>query len=395
MDCKKFSIGGTPKKEPLPAPAPPKISTSVSKIEIKPQSIPQSNAAVKKRKGNRFIPLFCGICFVAVLLCAFCPIPDRLEIFLSDLAQIISEPVYRNTQLLEETTADKSASKKETLTEKVFAPPASNSSITETEGAKEGFALGSMGTNMTSVSNETSYNIDIESVLSQKYPIERISPSANDEAVSVFAQSDRPSVLIIHTHGTEGYSDCAQSNYRTVDKANNVVQVGKRLKEKLEENGVSVLHCETMFDESSYIKAYSNSFSAVNEYLKSFPSIKYVIDLHRDAVPDKDGKGYARLVSQIDGTDCAQLMLVVGTNEAGAVHPEWEKNLRTAFEIQKNMCESYPTLMRSINVRCASFNQQLCRGYFILEAGNCENSLSEALDSIGLFAEVFAKTVSE
>ena len=149
-----------------------------------------------------------------------------------------------------------------------------------------------------------------------------------------------------------------------------------------------------MFDASSYIKAYSNSFSAVNEYLSQYPSIKYVIDLHRDAIPDSNGKGYARLISNIDGTEHAQLMFVIGTDEAGATHPGWKSNLRTALEIQKNMCERYPDIMRSINLRKASFNQQLSPGYFILEAGNCENSIEEAFRSAELFAKIFADTIS-
>jgi stage II sporulation protein P len=148
-----------------------------------------------------------------------------------------------------------------------------------------------------------------------------------------------------------------------------------------------------MFDAQSYIKAYSNSYSAVSQYLTEYPSIKYVIDLHRDAIADGNG-GYKKLTVQLGEKTATQMMFVVGTDEAGASHPEWTKNLRVVMGIQNELSKKYPTLMRPVNLRKASFNQQLCPGYFILEVGGCGDSLDEAKNSAIMFAQVFADHIT-
>ncbi len=404
VDCKKFNLGsGTAKNELKKDTSSREIVSSVSAIEVKPsaKNKPQRPPASQK-SGNRIqLAVFCGICCFSILICSVFPIPRKLQSFLLKLTEFITEPVLYDTYLISEEHPAGNDWYQKTVTEKLLFPAASDSSIIEAEdGTSKTHTADATydmsAANMSHISNETAYSVSVEALLSESFPIEKLSTPSYDsgDAVSVFAPESEPTVLIIHTHGTEGYNDLATNNYRTNNTSRNVVAVGRVLAEKLREHGVNVLHCETMFDKNSYIKAYSNSFSAVSEYLSEYPSIKYVIDLHRDAIPASDGKGYARLVSEIDGKSCAQLMLVVGTDEAGAKHPRWRENLRTAFEVQKDMCESYPSLMRSVNLRRASFNQQLCNGYFILEAGNCENSIEEVFESAGLFAQVFAKTIS-
>ena len=88
-------------------------------------------------------------------------------------------------------------------------------------------------------------------------------------------------------------------------------------------------------------------------------------------------------------------MLVIGTDEAGANHPDWQSNLRVAQAIQNSAEEKYPSLMRGINLRRASFNQQIASGYFLLEAGSCGGELSEAQKSVRLFAKAFADVIKE
>ncbi len=241
--------------------------------------------------------------------------------------------------------------------------------------------------------NETAYSIDLGALSETPYPIPLLSSAEGADAVDVFGENS-PSVLILHTHGTECYADAPNaSNYRTDDTAQNVVSVGDALAEALSEEGISVLHCREMFDKDSFIKAYQNSARAARDYLSRYPSIRYIIDLHRDAVPD--GDGYADLSTELFGEKCARLMLVVGTDEAGANHPDWQSNLRVAQAIQNSAEEKYPSLMRGINLRRASFNQQIASGYFLLEAGSCGGELSEAQKSVRLFARAFADVIKE
>ena len=240
--------------------------------------------------------------------------------------------------------------------------------------------------------NETSYTISAEKIMMMDYPVSENEVTKKD--AQVFG-SERPSVLIIHTHGTECYSTDVTGRktgqQRSYDTDSNVVAVGRALAHSLNEKGIGAIHCEEMFDKESYINSYSRSYSTVNEYLSNFPSIKYVIDLHRDAISDENGN-YIKALSD-DGI--AQLMLVIGTDEAGSGHKDWENNLRVALEIQSAIYKDSPTLMRPIYVRKASFNQQLSPGYFILEAGTCANELSEVFPAIEKFAESFSKTITK
>ena len=199
--------------------------------------------------------------------------------------------------------------------------------------------------------------------------------------------SDKPTVLIYHTHGTECYSPSSTytdgCEFNTTDTDKNVVAVGDCLSECLEELGICVIHDRTMYDKDGYTTAYSRSKKAVKEMLAAYPSIKYVIDIHRDSV-ESEGK-QAKTVTLFD-EECAQLMIVVGTDAGGSGHKAWKVNFANAVRLQKTMNEYYPTLARPIYLRTASFNQELCEGALLIEVGSCGNTLEEAKKAASLLA---------
>ncbi len=230
--------------------------------------------------------------------------------------------------------------------------------------------------------NETRLSLDMEYLAGAAYPI----PSYDGVA-------DEPLVLILHTHGTECYSDSTSDGaVRCADTERNVVRVGQELANVLNSFGIPALHSESMHDEISYITAYSSSRAEAEEILAIHPSIKYVIDLHRDAIPD-DGGNRVKPCVEILGQDTAQLMLVMGTNAGGGNHPEYGQNLVVASHIQERTNSLYPLLMRPINVRNGIFNQNLCRGYMLLEVGSDANTLEEALRAVRLFGRSLAETI--
>ncbi len=387
MGYKKITVSSNPTAENESSA--PFVKTTTA-VEIKDCFCEEAPLAAKQKKTFPIngCALFISLCAVLGLLFIFIPIPEPFENFLENIIFFVSEDGEETKIpfIPEGSTFNKNTST-------IFAdiPACEKSAFGNELPILQASEISISSKGISAISNETKYNIDFDSLMSQSFPIQKISlTSSQNDSLPVFSQI-APEVLIIHTHGTEGYEDCAFSNYRTHDTSKNVVAVGKALASELEAYGISVIHCEEMFDKDSYIKAYSNSYSKVAEYLSKYPSIKYVIDVHRDAVPDGEG-GYAKLVCDTNGETLAQLMLVVGTDEAGAKHKEWTKNLRTAAEIQKGVFEENENLMRPLNLRKASFNQQLSSGYFILEAGNCANTLEEAKLSMSVFAKSFAKT---
>lgn len=212
------------------------------------------------------------------------------------------------------------------------------------------------------------------------------------------SQEEGPQILIVHTHGSEAYTMPPGQSYeasgdcRTTDCGYNVVRVGDELEKVLEEEGLRVLHDPTLHDYPEYSGAYGRSLSAVEEAMEKYPSISFVLDVHRDAISDADGSPY-KVVSNVAGLNAAQMSFVVGTDGGGLEHPGWQENLKLAAAIQQRLTEDCPTLMRPITVRNSRYNQHVAPGALLVEVGAAGNSLDEALLSARLLARAIAQTV--
>jgi stage II sporulation protein P len=201
-----------------------------------------------------------------------------------------------------------------------------------------------------------------------------------------------PQILITHTHGSEAYTMAGDDVYvesdtaRTADADYNMLRVGEEMKAVFESLGFSVLHDTTLYDYPSYTGSYTRSLAGVKQILAEYPSISVVLDVHRDALIADDGTVY-KAVTQVEGTNVAQVMLVVGTNDGGLEHPNWQENLNLAAHIQLALTEIEPTLARPINLRSQRFNQHLTPCYLLVEVGTSGNTLQEALAGARYFAQ--------
>lgn len=204
---------------------------------------------------------------------------------------------------------------------------------------------------------------------------------------------EEPQILILHTHGSEAYTPAGDTdivwsgNYRTTDSRYNVVAVGDAMAEVFAEAGLSVLHDRTLYDYPSYNEAYDRSLAAIESYLAQYPSIQFILDIHRDAIEDGEGNQY-KVVSTIDGVGTsAQMTLVVGSDGSGLAHPNWMENLKLAVALQQDILTEYPTLMRPILLRNSRYNQHATAGSLLVEVGAAGNSPEEAALAGRLFAE--------
>lgn len=208
-----------------------------------------------------------------------------------------------------------------------------------------------------------------------------------------------PQILILHSHGSEAYSQndgdlyVESDPFRTTDCTHNVVRVGEEMAEVFRSHGFQVVHDTNLYDYPAYNGAYERSQAAVADYLEKYPTIKIVLDVHRDALVGTDGSIY-KLVSQENGEKVAQVMLVVGTDAGGANHPNWANNLALAIRFQKELLSDYVTLARPIVLRSSSYNQQLSPGSLLVEVGGHGNTLTEALSGARLFAESVSQVLS-
>lgn len=236
--------------------------------------------------------------------------------------------------------------------------------------------------------NRTKFNISLDEYIKKPFPIDCAIPDSE------------PLVLIIHTHGSESYLEngydfySPEETFRSLDAERGVVRIGEVLCEKLNSLGISTLHDKTMYDQTDFNRSYSYSRAGVQAVLEKYPTVQFVIDLHRDSVFDSDGKNIKPLTT-LNGKECAQLMLVVGTNGGGSDHPNWRDNLTFATHLQQKMNDLYPTLARPLNLRSAAFNQALAKGSLLLEVGSCGNTLEEAENAVLLFAQAYASLLKE
>ena len=204
---------------------------------------------------------------------------------------------------------------------------------------------------------------------------------------------DEPAVLILHTHGTEAYTETADTQYvehggkfRTEDDRYNLISIGDELTRLLEEGGVNVIHDRTPHDLNDYLDSYDNARKATQKYLAQYPSIKLVLDLHRDAAENSDGSQWATSC-MVNGQDSAQLMFVVGTDASGLTHPNWKTNLSIAAKLNVLMEKISPDVTRPIDLRRQRFNHDLAMGAMIVEVGSAGNTHEEAMNAISVLAE--------
>ena len=206
---------------------------------------------------------------------------------------------------------------------------------------------------------------------------------------------DGPAVLIVHTHSSEAYTMEAGFEYqesdalRTLDEQYSVIRVGDEIADILTEAGISVLHDTQPNDYPNYNGAYERMRQTIEGYLAEYPSIQMVLDIHRDAAEDADGSPVA-LTAEADGEACAELMLVVGTDEGGLSHPDWQENLANALKIQTLLNRSAPGLCRNLNLRTERFNQHETPGSLLVEVGASGNTLAEALRSTRILGQALA-----
>lgn len=235
-----------------------------------------------------------------------------------------------------------------------------------------------------SVNNRTDYTFNADALLK--------------EPLNITLSGDSPSILIIHTHSSEAYmpdgNDKYQASdpYRTEDKNFSIIRVGDELGNAFSKNDISFLHDRNIYDYPSYQGAYNRSYESIQSYLKKYPSIKMVIDLHRDAIEAADGSVF-KTIAQVGDTTCSQVLLVVGTNASGLVHPNWRENFKLALHIQKEMNTLYPSLAKPIELSQYRYNQQATTGSMIVEIGCTGNTLQESLTAVRYFADAASKVL--
>ena len=294
---------------------------------------------------------------LGVLLCA---LVFRLGGSAADkLASFLSRPQVASTLLFLETGRIVRAVEPEAPTE----PPEETvpETVAPTEPVPEPVVFTAADVSKVKVNNQAGKSMDVSALL--------------QSPLSWNLKQDEPTVLIYHTHGTEGYSDT--SGYRSRDNNYNMVSIGAAVVKRLTDAGISVIHDTVTHDYPSYDGSYASSRKSVQAYLEEYPSIRLVIDLHRDSMTDSAGR---QIQTTVDGA--AQMMLVIG-----AQAENWKENSALAAKLHALLERQHPGIMRPLCVRPQRYNQDLLSGALLIELGAAGNTRQQALKSADLLCD--------
>lgn len=288
-----------------------------------------------------------------------------------DPEEIIPQPPLSQVEDLEETPLPETTTAPEDILDRTLLP-------SESEGA--------LTTQGVYLYNRTSKTVDLTALAQAE--------------ITVDLTEEGPQILIVHTHGSEAYTMDGTDIYqesdasRTTDEHYNVVRIGDEMQTVFEEMGLTVVHDRTLYDYPQYSGAYTRSCEGIEAWLKEYPSIQIVLDVHRDALIGEDGTVY-KAVTEVDGEKTAQVMMIVGTDDLGQKHPNWKNNLALAVRIQQNLDAQWPTAARPITLRSSRFNQQLTQGSLLVEVGSHGNTLQEAIRGARLFAKAAGEVLTD
>ncbi len=241
------------------------------------------------------------------------------------------------------------------------------------------------------IHNDTGHTPNTEALLKRDL--------SRKESIEYLSATKAPAVLIVHTHGTEAYSEDGAISYveeedltRSVNIEKNVVSVGAVIGNYLNQQGISTVHCTVLHDQVQYKDSYSRAEQTIRTYLEKYPSIRLVIDVHRDSIMKSTGE-MVRPVSLINGEAAAQLMCIVGSDWGGQENPRWNGNLALALQVREKLNLQYENLCRPVYLRSSTYNQEIAPYSLLVEVGSSGNSLEEAHRSALALARILVEFI--
>ncbi|MEE1124421.1 MAG: stage II sporulation protein P [Acutalibacteraceae bacterium] len=286
------------------------------------------------------------------------------------------------------TTPVNTATEKTTEKSKEITDDESKYTGTKYPVIEQQFGSSGEGYDNFSVKNSTDYNIDYEQLLS------------NDLGFDI-TNTDKPQVLIVHTHTTESFLINDNGYYytdypfRNEDSSRNMVAVGNEIVKSLKNNGITAIQATEIHDRT-YTGSYSRSEETIYKYIEKYPDIRVILDIHRDAVGYNDERGKYKPTFTYNGKKAAQIMIMSGYdpyNSYGLGH--WQENLTFALKLQQKAEQLYPGMTRPLYFGDFAYNMFINNGSLLIEVGTETNTLSEAKYTGELLGNVVAQVLND
>lgn len=200
-----------------------------------------------------------------------------------------------------------------------------------------------------------------------------------------------PLIYIYNSHQTEEYAPSSIAEYSVTP----TVLVGSYiLEERLEQAGFETLveerSIKNLLNENKW--NYNYSYKASRIYLddvkNNYKTIKYFIDFHRDSL------SYDKTTVEIEEKSYAKLLFLIGLE-----NPNYMKNLSFTEKIVAKLNERYPGLCKGIYKKGGEgvngvYNQDNSEYTILLEVGGPDNKITEVLNSVNAFSEIFSEVIT-
>lgn len=213
----------------------------------------------------------------------------------------------------------------------------------------------------------------------------RLPGSSGGRPAPTVIASTRPIAAVYHTHARESYlpemggKSSEPDDAHTDDPNINTTRVGQELVQTLQQLGVGAVHSAAVHDAEGKLAAYVRSESTVQSLMRQYPTLKALIDVHRDS------QLRPQTTVLIRGHLMAKIMVVLGND-----NKDWRKNFDFATEFIAALEALYPGLSSGIYPKPGRFNQHYSPEALLLEIGGVQNNLDECLRSARAAAEALA-----
>lgn len=208
------------------------------------------------------------------------------------------------------------------------------------------------------------------------------------EDLSLEKDSEKPQILIYHTHSQETFADHGADRPEAT-----VVGIGDYLAGLLEDMGYGVIHDTQVYDlvdgKLDRSRAYDNALKGVTAILQENPSIEVVLDIHRDGVREN-----LHMVSEVNGKPTAPIMFFNGVSQtpegpiAYLANPYKKQNLAFSLQMQLDAAAYFPGFTRKIYLKAFRYNLHLRPRSALIEVGAQTNTYEEAKNAMEPLARI-------
>ncbi len=197
--------------------------------------------------------------------------------------------------------------------------------------------------------------------------------------------SEAPVVLILHAATDELYVDASEE--KTLHKVyRGVVAVGERLAAELNRRGIPTVHCSVIHEGRD---SYREATDTIRSMFEIYPSLKYVIDLHRMEETAEEESGRRSMATR-SAIGTAQIRVTVS-----ARGPQAESCFSLALCLRRELNRYGRRLCMPTEVedRIYFYDPPLC--YLKVDVGASGNGSSEALAAAELLGEALADVLKK